>query len=267
MVLREDLPEVGELVVATVVEVQRLGARVTLDEYKNVEGYIPINEITSGWVKNIRDYLNEGKKVVGIVMDVNKNLRRVTLSLRRITEAQKKRKLVEWKRTQRGYKLLEIVAQKTGMSLEEAYKRFGRRLENVFGSIYRAFEEAAMNPDILRKEKFRGKWMSVFVEVAQENITMRRVYIDERFYIMTTAPDGIERIKECLSGMLSVLEKEGYENVDVHVIYEGAPKYRVRVIAPEYPLAEKVLKDLKESIMSCAKNNELEVSFERVVEE
>ncbi|RLF66489.1 MAG: translation initiation factor IF-2 subunit alpha [Thermoplasmata archaeon] len=267
MVLREDLPEVGEIVVATVVEVQRLGARVMLDEYKNVTGYVPINEITSGWVKNIRDYLNEGKKVVGVVIDVNKNLRSVTISLRRITDAQRKRKLIEWKRTQRGYKLLEIVAQRVGMSLEEAYKKFGRRLESVFGSIYRAFEEAAMNPNILKKEKFRGKWVSVFVEVAQENITTRRVYIDERFYITTTAPDGVERIKNCLTGMLSVLEKEGYENVDVHMIYEGAPKYRIRVIAPEYPLAEKVLKDLKEFMSKCAKENELEVSSERVVEE
>ncbi len=267
MVYREDIPDVGEIVVATVTEVQRLGAKVTLDEYKNVEGYIPISEITSGWVKNIRDYLNEGKKVVGIVMDVDKNLRRVTLSMRRITEAQKKRKLVEWKRTLKGYKLLEIVAEKINTTPEKAYKNFGRRLERVFGSIYRAFEEAAMNPDILKKEGFRGKWINVFVEVAKDNITTRRIHIDERFYIQTLAPDGIERIKNCLTKMLSVLEKEGYESVDVRIIYEGAPKYRVRIIAPEYPLAEKVLSDLKEFMNNCAKENALEVSFERAVEE
>lgn len=267
MILREELPEVGELVVATVTEVQRLGAKVILDEYKDVEGYVPIGEIASGWIKNIRDYLTEGKKIVGVVLDVNENLRRVTLSMKRITEAQKKRKLVEWKRTLRGYKLLELVAKELGMTLEEAYQKFGKRLERTFGSIYRAFEEVSMDPNILKKEKFRGKWVNAFIKVATEYIKAKRVHIDERFYITSLAPNGIEIIKEGLNKMLSVLEKEEYENVDVYIIYEGAPKYRVRVIAPEYPIAERVLSELKDFITKYSKENGLEVSFERVVEE
>ncbi len=267
MIYREGMPDLGELVVATVTQVsQRYGAKVKLDEYKDVEGLIPINEVASGWVKNIRDYLQEGKKIVGVVIEVNKKLHRVTLSMRRVSEGQRKRKLVEWKRTVRGYKLLELVAQKLGIPVEKAYKQFGKRLERVFGSIYRAFEECAENPKVLEEEGFKGKWVKVFVEVAKANITLRRISIEGRFLLQSLASDGIERIKKFFTEMHSVLEKDEYSNVDIQVIYEGAPRYRVRIIAPEYPLAEKVLEDVLSFAESFSKREGVTYEFERIKE-
>jgi translation initiation factor 2 subunit 1 len=68
-----DLPEVGELVIATVTEVFDKGAYVNLDEYSNVSGYVPIGEVASTWIHNIRDYLKEGRKVVLKVIRVDKS--------------------------------------------------------------------------------------------------------------------------------------------------------------------------------------------------
>jgi len=49
-------PEAGELVVATVERIADYGAYVMLDEYGR-EGLLHISEISSTWVKNIRDFI------------------------------------------------------------------------------------------------------------------------------------------------------------------------------------------------------------------
>src|SRR5438105_13609527 len=59
-----DWPDEGELVVCTVSNVKNFGAFVTLDEYESKEGFIHIAEVSSGWIKYIRDHVREGQKLV-----------------------------------------------------------------------------------------------------------------------------------------------------------------------------------------------------------
>ena len=58
----EILPPVGELVVSTIKEIVPYGAYVTLDEYDDTEGLLHIAELSSRWVKNIRDHVRENQK-------------------------------------------------------------------------------------------------------------------------------------------------------------------------------------------------------------
>ena len=64
MIRLHDYPEEGDLVVCSVRLVKNFGAFVTLDEYGDKEGFIHIAEVTTGWVKYIRDYVREGQKIV-----------------------------------------------------------------------------------------------------------------------------------------------------------------------------------------------------------
>ena len=57
-------PDEGELVVCTVTEVKQNGAYVSINGYDNVNGFIFIGEVASGWVKNIRSIVREGQRVV-----------------------------------------------------------------------------------------------------------------------------------------------------------------------------------------------------------
>ena len=49
--MKKGWPEIGDLVVCTVVNVVEFGAFVQLDEYDKKEGLIHISEVASGWVK------------------------------------------------------------------------------------------------------------------------------------------------------------------------------------------------------------------------
>ena len=69
--MRKVWPEIGDLVVCTVVNVVDFGAFVQLDEYAKKEGLIHISEVASGWVKYIRDHVREGQKIVCKVLNVD----------------------------------------------------------------------------------------------------------------------------------------------------------------------------------------------------
>ncbi len=90
-------PDIGDLVVCTVKDVRDFGVVCSLDEYVGKEGFIHITEVSSGWIKYIRDYVREGKRIVCKVLDANPSRGRFDLSLRRVNDHQKREKLKEWK--------------------------------------------------------------------------------------------------------------------------------------------------------------------------
>jgi translation initiation factor 2 subunit 1 len=120
------LPEIGELVVGTVVRIVPYGAYVTLDEYNNVEGLLHISEVSSGWVRNIGEHIREGQKTVVKVLRTDPQKMHVDLSLRRVSEREKKDKLLEWKQESRGRRLLDMAAEKIKISPDEAYQKSSR---------------------------------------------------------------------------------------------------------------------------------------------
>ena len=233
--MKKGYPEVGELVIATVKTVKPYGAFVTLDEYEGKEGFIHIGEIATGWIKYIRDHVREGQKVVCKVLRVDPERRHIDLSLKRVNEHQRREKIQEWKNERKAEKLFEIVAQRLGKDLEKCYEEFGYELIDRFGTLFGAFEEAAINEDALKDEGFKGDWIEVFIEVAKENIVPPYVKISGYLELTTAAPDGIEHIKEVLRGI---------ENEGVTVSYMGAPRYRINVKAEDYRTAEEILQNV-----------------------
>lgn len=87
-----DIPEIGDLVVVTVTKVEKFGAEVKLDEYKDLNGFIHIAEVANGWVRYIRDHLREGQKTVCKVLQIDSRRKSVDLSLKRVNEHQKREK-------------------------------------------------------------------------------------------------------------------------------------------------------------------------------
>jgi len=231
-------PESGDFVVCTVKNVTDFGAYTTLEEFDGKEGFIHISEIKAGWVKYVRDHVREGQKVVCKVLNVDSSRRHIDLSLKDVNEHQKRAKIQDWKNEQKAFKWLQFVSEETGTGKDEMDKIKLKLLDN-FGSLYSAFEEAAMNAeDAFNDVKMKKKIASSIVTVAQNNIKLPFVdiagYIDLNCYL----PDGIEIIKMALEAGNEIDE----EGVKVDISYTGAPRYRIKVIAPDYKKAESVLK-------------------------
>lgn len=250
-------PEEGELVVCAVSKVKNFGAFVSLEEYGGKEGFIHIAEVAPGWIKYIRDHVREGQKAVCKVLGVDPSKGHIDLSLKAVNEHQKREKIQHWKNAQKAEKLLELVAHRLKKDLEWTYTTFVGDLVDTFGSLYGAFEESAINEEVLTREGFKGKWMAAFLEVARENIVPPTVKINGYLEMTCPRPDGIVHLKEVLMG---ILKEDG---VAVKVQYIGAPRYRIVVSAPDYKTAEEELQKAATQVVEGIKARGGEGEFHR----
>lgn len=245
-----DLPEEGELVVATVRQVKNFGVVVDLDEYQNNEGFIHIAEVASGWVKYIRDHVREGQKVVCKVLgiDTKRKNRYVDLSLKAVNEHQKREKIQQWKSEQKARKLLELLCQNIGHDLNWGMEEFGYDLIGEYGSLYSAFEVSAIKESALSDAGFHGEWLEPFINMAKENITPPFVEISGILELTSPSSNGMNDIKEALKEAETTIK--GEEDVSINILYVGAPRYRLIISAPDYKTAEDLMKSSADSALS-----------------
>lgn len=234
-------PENGDLVVCTVKNVKNFGAFVTLDEYDDKEGFVHVRDVASGWVKYIRDYVKEGQKIVCKVLGVDSSKGHIDLSLKSVNEHQKREKIQQWKNEKKAEKLMEIVAERAGISVDKAYDLFGNELLEVYETLYAAFEYAVAETDDFLSE-FSGTWTDAFIEVARENVAPPTVHIEGILEMTSSAPDGMEVVKNALLAGLAAADGE-----DVGITCVGCPRYRVVVTASEYKEAEEIMKKVSKA--------------------
>jgi translation initiation factor 2 subunit 1 len=231
--MRKAWPDIGDLVVCTVVNVVDFGAFVQLDEYAKKEGLIHISEVASGWVKYIRDHVREGQKIVCKVLNVDPNRSHIDLSFKDVNEHQRRAKIQEWKSEQKSEKWLKFVADATGQDQATLYDL----LTDKFGSLYYVFEEAAVGGP----EALKGLQPDVAAQIAliaKENVKIPYVYITGYVDLACPQPNGIDIIKRALGAAI----KSGNDEVRFDVSYIGAPRYRIRAVALDYKKAENAMK-------------------------
>ncbi|MCD6144789.1 MAG: translation initiation factor IF-2 subunit alpha [Methanosarcinales archaeon] len=232
--MMREWPRQGDLVVCTVTKVMDFGVFAELDEYGRKEGLIHISEVASGWVKHIRDYLREGQKIVCKVLAVNPKRGHIDLSYKDVNEHQRREKIQEWKGELRAEKWLSFAVA------DDLEEQIAETLIDSFGSLYTAFEEAAIyGASPLIDAGIEEKYARRIAEVAVENIKLPSVDITGFLDLTCPAPDGVDVIKRSLAAAASVEEN----GAKLTISYVGAPRYRIRVIAPDYKLAEKALKE------------------------
>ena len=254
----EEWPEVGELVIGTVETITEYGAYIRLDEYGGKRGFVHVSEISSSWVRNIREHIKEDMKLVLRVLRVNPSKNQIDLSLRRVTEKEKEDELYYWKRRVKGRSMLKLVADRTGKSYEELYANYGKKLESHFGDLYEVFRRlSTKGPKLLTAIGIPEDLAKVFYEVASEKIKQKPVKVRGIVEITTHKPDGIEDIKEALIKA----ERLSDEEVSVEAYSIGAPRYAIEVSAENYKKASSTLREAFEVIEKTLKSKGGTVSF------
>jgi len=259
---RAEWPQPDEYVVAVATKVAPYGAYVVLPEYGNKEGFIHISEISSTWVRNIRNHIHEGSRVVVKVLQVDPQRGHIDCSLRRVSNEAKKQKNSEWKRAQKAEKLLEFIAKDNNMTLEEVYEQVGWPLEDYFGEIYRGLERAAdMGLEALAEVDAPKKLKEQLVELAKQRIEIPSVEIDGEMTIQVPGPNGIDVIKDALIRGLDIGKKHQKSTVEIYTL--GAPRYKLRIVSPDYREAEKILSSILETVSKVIESNGGTFKFNR----
>ena len=228
-------PQEGELVVASITTVKQSGAYASLDEFPGINGFVFIGEIASGWVKNIRAHVREGQRVIGKVMRTRKDGTSLELSLKSVSEERRRDRLQEWKNEQRAHQLLKVLGEKVSWN-EQEVKDQSEELTEAFGTLYSAFEEAAMQAGAMEEAGFEGEWIAAFIELAVENIIPPFVEVRGTLTLSVNDINGVQLIREALLAAESLTDEEA--EIDVKCFYVGAPNYRLELRAPDFKVAE-----------------------------
>ncbi len=259
---RKKWPSVGELVIGTVVKVFDQGAYITLDEYGGKEAYVPAGEITRSWFHDIREFVREGRKQVFKVIRVDLRRGHVDVSLRRVSDGERKHKMYEWKRAQRAEKLLEMAAERLGKTLKDAYREAGWKLEDHFGEIYAAFEAAADKGEAaLLKAGISRDWAKVLAQLAKEYVEIPKTKLTAILTLVCFKPDGINAIKEALMKAAEFLEE--CEEIEWRIYTIGAPRYRIEIVTKNPKKGEKILRKACEIALKAIENKGGRGSFKR----
>lgn len=242
MIIDRPLPEAGEVVVCTVREITSHGIYVNLDQYDGTNGFLHVSEISTGWVRNIDRVAKVSQKLVLKVVRVNRVRREIDLSLRQVTNEERRAKVIEWKREERAVAIIEAVKKRLGH--DDAQERaLKEKLEEQFGTLYEALATAAKKGEKgLMPLGLADKTVRAITEIASEKIVPPRYEVGALVEVSSRSPDGIEQVKKTL------ISAGNAPSADVRITYAGAPKYRVRITADDYKQAEKALETVLEKI-------------------
>src|SRR3990167_7856528 len=194
---KQGFPEESELVQCTVTSVQFHSVFVNIDEYDK-GGMIHISEVSPGRIRNIRDFVKEGKKIVCKTLRINQEKGYIDLSLRRVNESEKRRKIDGIKKEQNAEKIIEIVAAKIGVKTEQLYTEISGKITKDYPSLHKFFEDVIKDDKLIDALGIDKKYSKILQDIVNQRIKPSEVEIKGKLKITLFAPNGIDLIKESL---------------------------------------------------------------------
>jgi translation initiation factor 2 subunit 1 len=233
---RKQLPDVGDLVIGTIREIHDFGAYLELDEYGGLKAFLPWSEVSSRWFRDIREVVREGQKVVVKTIRVDRVKKTVDVSLKRVSDVEKQRKMLWWKRFSKACKIVEIVAEKLGKSIEEAYREVVWPLMDRYYDVMYALEKAIVSgSQVLKDAGVPEYWADMLIEETQKHVKIREALVRYNLTVQSYSPRGVEDVKACLNAIVEYLSSN---NVKFDLYTAGSPRYILEVYSRDYKLAE-----------------------------
>lgn len=233
---RDGFPGEGDLLLCTVKKILFHSVFVSIDEYRVLEGMVHISEVAPGRIRNLRDYVREGKQIICKVIRVDDKKGHVDLSLRRVNPSARSKKLNEYKQEERAEKILEQAAKRLGADLADAYKKAGEKIIGHYGLLTPGFYDVLANGDkVLSSIKVPDDYAKAIAEVVREKMTLPEVTISGYLNLQSFSDKGVLVIKDALAKATDFAKKN---SINAEITYIGAPLYQLNVKSSDYKSAE-----------------------------
>lgn len=239
--IRNGFPEESEIVICTVTKILPNAVFAVLDEYNGKSGMIHISEIAPGRIRTINEYVNEGKKIICKVLAVRSDKGHIDLSLRRVTEGQRREKLNQIKKEQKAEKIIELLAKEMKKDPKQFYQEI---TQNVFSNyVYlHEFFEGIVNSEVdIKTIKLNSKIESPLLELIKQKMVPPEVTIEGTLTLSTYDGNGIELLKETFSKM---------KDDSISYKYLGGGKYKLVIKGQDYEIIEQKYKNKVEKSIS-----------------
>ena len=245
------LPEQNELVIAIIKKILPYGAFCSLPEYNNMEAFLHVSEVAPRWIKNIHEFISEGQRHVLKVYNVDRQKNQVDVSLKRVNEEEKRKKIEQVSLEKRAEKLLQFALKESKSKL--SYEDAAKKISEHFGDVYSCFQAASEDDPLLESLDVPAALKAAIIETGKKNIKKTILEIAGTVSLSCYSGDGIEKIKTALAT----------NDSNISISYLGAPRYKVLVKSDNYKTAEKSLSSFVSHIKSFAQKNNCDFNFER----
>ncbi len=251
---REGYPEENEIVLCTVTNVRYNSVFCKLDEYGR-SGMIHISEVSPGRIRNIRDYVQEGKKVICKVLGIDKEKGHIDLSLRRVTETQKRAKNSVIKQEQKAEKIVELSAEEIERDFKKLYDEVASKILKEYRYLHVPFQEVVDEDKSLSEFDLDDEVVEVLEENIRRKIKPKKVSIGGEFKLEIYSGDGLSVMKD----IFKPIEDNGKADIK----YAGGGSYDISVEAENYKKAEKILDKIVSGVKERVDKEKGAVSFQR----
>ncbi|MFX1513557.1 MAG: S1 RNA-binding domain-containing protein [Promethearchaeota archaeon] len=256
-------PQKGELCLCTCTKVSSHGAYFSLSEYEHLGkevGFIHISELSRTWIRNIKSHIREGQHVVAKVLRVDAPKNEIDMSVRRVTESQKRAKMQATKYEQHAKNLVRVAGEELKFD-QEKQNEYRRMMSRVFGSVYDALTEARLNgADVLIEAGLPKEVAKILTRIAETRLEAPSVTL---IGIATTEiddPRGIELLRGSYLGISSKIPR----GVQIKITSLSAPNYRIEIKAGDWKEAENAWKNTQDHLQKTLQSKATKLAFERV---
>jgi len=225
MELRED-----DIVFCTVKKVEKTNVFVEVDDY-GLEGTIVMSEIAAGRIRNIREYVSPGRKIVCKVLRLRHG--HIELSLRRVTTRERILAQDAYKKERALASILKIVGEDPKVILGNIRESY---------SLVDFFEEAREDPKLFGKFLPKAKAEKVIEMFAEKAVKERKV--ETKFSLTSFSESGVKDLKEILA----------FDDKEVVIRYLGSGKFSISVKGNDLKKAGLKVDEVLEEIEKRAKN-------------
>lgn len=252
-----EFPEQGEIVIGKITKVLDYGVFLELLEYEGVQGFVHISNVSSSWIKNIRNFVKEGQIRAGKVIAVDLRKNQIDISFTKVSQSQQREKIEGYRQQKRSQKLIELLAQNAKESPEAAWAEVAEPLLDKYDSLYDAFNQLLVKPDAVLGLVSK-KWQAELRDIVEKNFEVPEKTVRGRITVFVPGQNGVENLKKALHAGV----KKGGKHVDIS--YEGSGRYQVWSTSVDYKNAEKILKSVSDEISSAAASYGGKAEFERL---
>ncbi|MHA2104776.1 MAG: S1 RNA-binding domain-containing protein [Candidatus Hodarchaeales archaeon] len=261
-----DFPSKGELIIGKCTKITPHGAYFLLEGYEKLgesAGFVHVSELSKTWIRNIRKHIKEGQKVVFKVLRINPQRSEVDLSIRRVTEAQKRGTLKIFKQEARARTIMAMISDQLKLD-EESMDSITDSLYSYFGSLFTALESARDSDyKILTKLGIEEESAKVIADLASKELERTSVSLSGKLRCSLYTKNGLQIFKDSIYKAIDVAKEKEALSVLIHNI--SAPDYRIIVEAEDWKRAEKSWKAFQDSVeKSLSKHSPIILEFSRI---
>jgi translation initiation factor 2 subunit 1 len=246
-----EYPKLNDVVVCKITKITDFGVFSNILEFDDIEGFIHISQVSSTWIKNIHNHAKIGQIRAAKVLKVDEEKKHVDLSFSRVTPADEKRKISDYRLFLRAQSLMEVIAKELGLTQESVWAKIADPILEKEPSLYKGFVNLLKYGKDYYKdidEEYRQK----LFEILSKNITVKDKTITGVIKASSSEPNGIEIIKKAMIKLQKDFPNSKFS-------YIGPGRYSISVVAKDYKIASRDFDLISKDIIKSLKGEEIEI--------